>query len=85
VPYPYNSPRWEFSAGDRATMLAQANACVSALDTVMGNVTLTNSYNTQIIDVQRVARSNFDTVATALLGLTPTYNPGTTLPLPDVR
>jgi len=66
-------------------MLAQANACIGALDTVIGNVTQNTNYNIQIIDVQRVARGNFDAVAAALLGLTPTYNPGTTLPLPDTR
>jgi hypothetical protein len=85
MPYPYNSPRWEFSATDRATMLTQANVCVGALDTIINNTTIDTHYVIQITDVGRVPRGNFDAVAAALNGLTPTYNPGTTLPLSDTR
>jgi hypothetical protein len=83
VPYPYNEPRWEFSAADRTSLANIANASIAGFDTVMTNVLLDTHYIFQITDVGRVLRSNFDTVASAINALTPTYN--STPPLADFR
>jgi hypothetical protein len=83
MPYPFNEPRWEFSAGDRTSLANIALNASAGFDVAVTNVLIDTHYIFQIIDVGRVQRGNFDAVATAINALTPIFN--STPPLPDFR
>ena len=72
MPYQPNSPRWEFTTGDRTTLktiAAQANAMMRGLSPA----SLTAP----------VKRGDFDAWKNSILGLTPTFN--STGPFLDTR
>jgi len=72
MPYPYNSPRWEFSAGDRTTLRTIA---VQALAMMNGN--------SPSAGTKPVLRSDYDAWKNLAIGLTPTFN--SVGPWPDTR
>jgi len=73
MPYQSNSPRWEFTSGDRTTLRTIA---VQALAMMNGN--------SPSAGTKPVLRSDYDAWKNLAIGLTPTFNYSPP-PLPDIR
>lgn len=84
MPYPFNSPRWEFTAADRTTMHTIATSCAAGLQNLVRNQLLNTNYVYQITGPNKTPRSTFDQIATSILALAPTYNAGNTPPIVDI-